>query len=75
MILYGSRARNEATEDSDWDLLILLDKPKIEQHDYRYIYPLSICSIELGYRRNNQSNHIYKGRMETELVYTILQEC
>ena len=29
LILYGSRARNEATEDSDWDLLILLDKPNI----------------------------------------------
>ena len=42
LILYGSRARNEATEDSDWDLLILLDKPEIEQHDYRYVlYPFT----------------------------------
>ena len=30
LILYVSRARNEATEDSYWDLLILLDKPEIE---------------------------------------------
>ena len=28
--LYGSQARNEARPDSDWDILILLDKPKIE---------------------------------------------
>ena len=34
LILYGSRARNEAGEDSDWDLLILLDKPKIEHGEW-----------------------------------------
>ena len=32
--LYGSQARNEARPDSDWDILILLDKPKIEAEDY-----------------------------------------
>ncbi len=26
--LFGSRARGEAREDSDWDVLILLDKEK-----------------------------------------------
>ena len=31
--LYGSRARGDAGEDSDWDILILLDKPKIETED------------------------------------------
>jgi uncharacterized protein len=25
VILYGSRARGDATEDSDWDLLVLVD--------------------------------------------------
>ena len=49
LILYGSRARNEATEDSDWDLLILLDKPEIEQHDYRYVlYPFTALSWDVG---------------------------
>ncbi|MBQ8676650.1 MAG: nucleotidyltransferase domain-containing protein [Bacteroidaceae bacterium] len=33
LYLYGSRARGEARTDSDWDLLILLDKPRIEQSD------------------------------------------
>ena len=28
-ILFGSRARNDAREDSDWDILILLEKDKI----------------------------------------------
>lgn len=45
--LYGSRARGEAREDSDWDLLILIDKASIEEGDFeKYSYPL----IELGWR-------------------------
>ena len=43
--LYGSRARGDAREDSDWDLLILLDKPKIEHDDFDTVaYPF----IEAG---------------------------
>ena len=31
--LYGSRARGDAHEDSDWDILILLNKPFITSKD------------------------------------------
>lgn len=34
LFIYGSRARGDANEGSDWDLLIILDKSKIEQSDY-----------------------------------------
>lgn len=40
--LYGSRARGEAGEDSDWDLLILLNKDKREPADYEmYCWPFN----------------------------------
>lgn len=51
VILFGSRARGDAREDSDWDLLILLDKPQIEPSDFDKIsYPL----YELGWQEGEQ---------------------
>ena len=35
IILYGSRARGDAREDSDWDVIILLNKPPMT-HQKRY---------------------------------------
>lgn len=32
-ILYGSRAKGNAKNDSDWDILILLNKPKVSLKD------------------------------------------
>ena len=55
--LYGSRARGDARPDSDYDLLILLDKESItgEDHD-KYSYPLRL----LGWDMNEEINtHIY----------------
>ena len=47
--MYGSRARGDAHADSDWDLLIILDKPNIEQSDYDNVsYPLTALGWKLG---------------------------
>ena len=47
VVLFGSQARNDAREDSDWDILILLDKEKLEEADHdKYVYPL----FELGWK-------------------------
>lgn len=45
LLLYGSQARSDAHEGSDWDLLILLDKPESEAKDYAVVYPFR----ELGW--------------------------
>jgi len=51
IILFGSQARGDAREDSDWDLLILLDKDRIEASDFdRISYPL----YELGWKEGKQ---------------------
>lgn len=51
IILFGSRARGDARKDSDWDLLIILDKPEIEASDFdRISYPL----YELGWNEGEQ---------------------
>lgn len=45
--LFGSRARGDAKPDSDWDVLVLVDKDKMEEADYdHYSYPF----WELGWK-------------------------
>ncbi len=54
LLLFGSQARGNANEDSDWDLLILLDKPKISLNDYDVGYPFRELGWELGEEINPQ---------------------
>lgn len=47
-ILFGSRARGDAGADSDWDILILLDKDQITQDDINTIsYPIRTLGWDL----------------------------
>lgn len=51
LILFGSQARGDAREESDWDILVLLDKEEIDESDFDNItYPL----IELGWTMGQQ---------------------
>ena len=53
--LFGSRARGDNRPESDWDLLIIVDKDKLTQADYDSItYPFT----ELGWTLNEQTNPI-----------------
>ncbi|MDR0939285.1 MAG: nucleotidyltransferase domain-containing protein [Mediterranea sp.] len=51
--LYGSQARGNARPDSDWDILILLDKPALLPADYDDIsYPLVMLGWDIGAQIN-----------------------
>lgn len=64
--LYGSRARGDAREDSDWDLLILLNKPKLEAKDYDITYPFRELGWDIG---EEISPHIYTQRQWDEWTF------
>jgi len=49
LFLYGSRARGDNRVDSDWDMLVLLNRPHHEDEDFRLIsYPLMELGFNLG---------------------------
>lgn len=54
--LYGSHARGDYRKNSDWDLLILLDKSKITSEDYDLTYYFRKLGWILGIEI---SSHIY----------------
>jgi predicted nucleotidyltransferase len=49
VILFGSRARGQAEDESDWDILILIDKPKKDRSvEQKYRDELFKLELELG---------------------------
>ena len=67
LILYGSRARGDYKSDSDWDLLLLTDKPRLS-FDERMKINRSITLVELDlaqvvslqiFNRQKWENRVY----------------
>ena len=52
-LLFGSQARDEATPDSDWDLLILFESAKVSNEDFdRWVFPFISLGWSLGVEIN-----------------------
>ena len=59
--LYGSRARGDYRPDSDWDLIVLVDKDKQQLQDFdQYAYPF----IEMGWQTGTEINPMLYTRKE-----------
>jgi len=49
IILYGSYARGDHNQQSDLDVLVILDKPKVSRNDEKRVkYPLYDIEFETG---------------------------
>ena len=66
--LYGSRARGDHRPDSDWDLLVVLNRPQNENADFTNIsYPL----MELGFDQGQYfSVHTYSQQEWDKMSFT-----
>ena len=62
LLLFGLRARHEEHANSDWDILILLDKPQLTSEDYEYAYPFRV----LGWDMNEEINPQVYSKKEWE---------
>lgn len=71
VILYGSRARGTALKESDWDILILLNKPSVSFKDEQKIrHKLFDIELETG---ESISTFVYTQKdWETKLSVTPL---
>jgi predicted nucleotidyltransferase len=73
VILFGSHAREQANDESDWDILILIDKQKKDRTtEEMYRDEMFYLELELG---EPISTFVYsKNDWETRFIYTPLYQ-
>jgi predicted nucleotidyltransferase len=73
VILFGSHARGQSNEESDWDILILIDRPKANRSvEDRYRSEMFKLELELG---EPISTFLYsKFYWESKFLYTPLYQ-
>ena len=53
VILFGSRARGDAHQDSDWDVLIIVNSPIVSEEQFKLLnYNLWVKGFEMGQEIN-----------------------
>ena len=77
LILFGSQSRGDARPDSDWDLLLLLNKQEITLEDERlYAYPFTKLGWKYGtyFSVKLYSENDWEKRSFTPFYKNIIQE-
>jgi len=71
IILFGSRARGKADDDSDWDVLVLIDHPlKNRMEEKKYRHP--IFDLELEIEQPISVFVVTKSDWENKYIFTSL---
>ena len=76
IILFGSRARGDEREDSDWDLLILVPKPADLKEEQKFRHKLFDLELEYGQSISTfvHSKEDWEGKYKITPLYHNIKE-